>query len=347
MTPLSGNEEQLIFDYCFGLTSEERTAQVKALIACNERAADIHARIQAALGPLESLHPEPCPEELAERTIGRLIEAKLARSGQEKLNAVLEKERTRFPTMKFSFWGNFGDVVAAAAVVMLLAAVLVPSLGYARQKYWQQRCQVQLGSIFQGLSSYVSDHNGRLPAVGRKAGDPWWKVGCPGDENHSNTRPAWLLVKNDYVGPEKFVCPAARQADKPQFGTLQVQNYDDFPGRAHMGFSFRVCCPKAEISSLNGREVFMADMNPLAERFPSDYSSPVKIRLSDEMLTFNSANHNRRGQNMMFCDGSIQFTKTRYVGDPQDDIFLLQEMQCGCEVNGCEVPSCETDVFLF
>ena len=67
MRSLSKNRDQLIFDYCFGLTSEERTAQVEALIACNERAADIHARIQAALGPLESLQPEPCPEELAER----------------------------------------------------------------------------------------------------------------------------------------------------------------------------------------------------------------------------------------------------------------------------------------
>jgi len=257
MRSLSKNREQLIFDYCFGLTSEERTAQVEALIACNERAADIHARIQAALGPLESLQPEPCPEELAERTIRRLIEAKLACPGQEKLHTLLEKEQTWFPTMKFSFRGNFGDVVAAAAVVMLLAAVLVPSLGYARQKYWQQRCQVQLGSIFQGLSSYVSDHNGRLPAVGRKAGDPWWKAGCPSGENHSDTRPAWLLVKNEYVGPEKFVCPAARQMDKPQFGTLQVQNHDDFPGRACMGFSFHVCSPKAESSALHEREVFM------------------------------------------------------------------------------------------
>ena len=64
-------------------------------------------------------------------------------------------------------------------------------------------------------------------------------------------------MKNEYVGPEKFVCPAARQMDKPQFGTLQVQNHDDFPGRACMGFSFHVCSPKAESSALHEREVFM------------------------------------------------------------------------------------------
>jgi anti-sigma-K factor RskA len=63
------NEESLILDYCLGLTSPEQTAQVEAFIACNERAAEFYARIQAALGPLESLHPESCPEELAERTV--------------------------------------------------------------------------------------------------------------------------------------------------------------------------------------------------------------------------------------------------------------------------------------
>jgi len=59
MNPLSRNEEEPAFDCCFGLTLAE----------------------QAALGPLGSLHPEPCPEELAERTI-RLLCA-TAREAQE------------------------------------------------------------------------------------------------------------------------------------------------------------------------------------------------------------------------------------------------------------------------
>jgi len=69
MRSLGRNGEPLILEYCFGLTSRDQTAQVEAFIACNERAAAIHARIQAALEPLESLHPEPCPAELAERTV--------------------------------------------------------------------------------------------------------------------------------------------------------------------------------------------------------------------------------------------------------------------------------------
>ena len=346
---LSTEQQQLLFDYCLGMTTGQEAAQAEALIRSRKHAAEIYGTLQSVLSPLNALaaEPCPCPDGLAERTIARLIEAKRADSGPGELDALLERERARLPAMRFSFWGNFGKVVAAAAGVMLLAAVLVPSLGYARQRYWQQQCQGHLGSIFQGLSGYASEHDGLLPALGRKAGDPYWMVGCPGRENHSNTRPAWVLVKNRYVSPEQFVCPAVRRAADLQFGTLRVQDYNDFPGREYVGFSFRVCCPKAEISALRGRQVLMADLNPLAESFPSDYSTPVTIRLSQEMLAVNSANHNRRGQNVMSCDGSVQFTRTRQVGDPQDDIFSLQEMQSGGDVNGCEVPSSETDVLLF
>jgi hypothetical protein len=47
MNPLRRNERELRFDGCLDLTLAE----------------------QAALGPLESLHPEPCPQELAECTV--------------------------------------------------------------------------------------------------------------------------------------------------------------------------------------------------------------------------------------------------------------------------------------
>ncbi len=47
MNSLSRNENELASDSCFGLTLAE----------------------QAALEPLGNLRPEPCPQELAERTI--------------------------------------------------------------------------------------------------------------------------------------------------------------------------------------------------------------------------------------------------------------------------------------
>ena len=69
MTLLSRNEKELIFDCCFGLTRTEQAISVTTLLAHNEQAADLRARFQATLEPLENVYPEPCPAELAERTV--------------------------------------------------------------------------------------------------------------------------------------------------------------------------------------------------------------------------------------------------------------------------------------
>jgi anti-sigma factor RsiW len=85
MSSLDPNERELVLDYCLGLTCAEEVAEVEAWIARNEEAAAFYARIQAALGLLDSLPPEPCPGELAERTI-RLLGA-MAQEAQEAISA--------------------------------------------------------------------------------------------------------------------------------------------------------------------------------------------------------------------------------------------------------------------
>ncbi|MCL5282833.1 MAG: hypothetical protein M1376_23360 [Planctomycetes bacterium] len=72
MDPLSPEEKERLLDDCLGLSCAEEAAPLEAWVACDEQTADFHARLQAALEALESLPLEPCPEELAERTIQRL-----------------------------------------------------------------------------------------------------------------------------------------------------------------------------------------------------------------------------------------------------------------------------------
>ncbi len=76
MNPPGRPEEEHPFDDGFGPTfAAAEAARIEAWTARQEQAAGLGTRIQAALGPLESLPPEPCPEELAERTIQRLCAA--------------------------------------------------------------------------------------------------------------------------------------------------------------------------------------------------------------------------------------------------------------------------------
>ena len=343
MRSLSNQQKHLLFDYCIGLTSPEQAAEAEELIAFSEEAAEFHLKLKSAFAPLESLEPEPCPDTLAEATIWRVNN--VARSSQLYLQQLLADEQTREVHAKSWFRLNLGKIAALAAVILItsVAASWFVLLESVRQKSWQQHCQMQSSRIFEGLSQYSSDHDGKLPAVAAAAGTPWWKVGYQGKENHSNTRPMWLLAKLGYSKPADFVCPGAPRGKALQFSALQVQSFNDFPSREYVTYSFKISCHTAESGTLICRKVLMADLSPLFESLPDDYSKPLKLHLDKDLLTLNSINHNRRGQNVLFGDGRVEFVRTRHTSISKDDIFTLSDTDV---YQGCEVPSCTTDFFL-
>jgi len=345
MATLNSEQKQLIFDYCIGLASEEQNAEAKQLIQSNKKAADIYARLKAALSPLDSLEAEACPDELVEGTIWRLNNA--ARSSQLQLQQLLAAEQKRQATSKNRFWWDLSKRLTIAAVFVIVGSTLVTvwniTSRYARQKSWQQQCQAQLGRIFRGINQYSSDHDGKMPAVATTAGEPWWKVGYQGKENQSNTRHIWLLVKGDYVNPVDFICPGRKRDRKILFNPAQIRNFNDFPNRNYISYSFQIRPIEFQRGCKPSENVLIADSNPLFEILPSNFSEQFKVRLNRKLSTINSVNHNRRGQNALSADGRVMFVKTRNVGVANDDIFTLQ----GTDVyHGIEVPACETDAFL-
>ncbi|NIP26377.1 MAG: hypothetical protein GWN67_18630 [Phycisphaerae bacterium] len=339
MSPLNNHQKHLLFDYCIGLTSKEETAEAEALISSNDEAAEIYSKLKAALSPLDSIQPQPCPDDLAERTIIRLND--LARASQIRLQKLLAGEQAKSVAIKGPFWRGLGKVGTAAAVFIIFLGALNASSNFARQRYYQNRCQAQMGNVFRGLGDYVADNDGKLPVVVTSAGSPWWMVGRPGEENFSNTRCMWRLVREDYVDPPNFVCPGRMQKRVIRFELLQVKKYKDFPGRQYITYSTKICCKEPTMEKL-AQKILMADLSPLFEVLPSDFSEPLKIPVDEKLLNVNSINHNYRGQNILLGDGSIRFLKTRFYGITQDDIYTLKNI---LYYNGTERPSCEEDSF--
>ena len=171
MITLNNKQKQLLFDYCIGLTSQEQSAEAKALISSNQAAVEIHSKLKAILAPLDSIEPEPCPDDLAERIVLRLND--LSNSSQDRLHQLLANEQMREVIVKKWRWASFARRLATAAVFVIAASVLLPTLGYLRYYSRLQRCQMQQGSFFQGLSNFVSDHDGQGPTVATTVGAPW------------------------------------------------------------------------------------------------------------------------------------------------------------------------------
>jgi len=341
MTSLSEQQKQLLFDYCLGLTSELESAQAEELVLCNDHAARFVGLVKASLSPLDSIASEPCHDELAEGTIWRAHQA--VRTSRLQLNQLLAEEQNRSAGVKVGLWRNIFGRLATAAVFIIVGSVLITgghlASSYAHQKYWQTQCGARLAGMFQSLSNYRADNDGQMPALAAAPGAPWWKVGDQGPENVSNTRRMWILVKNNYAKPTDFLCPAR----KTDCGfSCNPKDYNDFPNRKLVAYSFMIGCPKSGSADV-GRRVIVADMSPVFENLPSPSEGALIVKLSDELLKRNSSNHSGRGQNVLFCDGSVIFIKTRHTDPSLDDIFTLQNTLA---YQGTELPSSESDAFL-
>jgi prepilin-type processing-associated H-X9-DG protein len=340
MNPLNNEQKELLFDYCMGLTSQQETDEAETLISSYQEAAEIHRNLKNAIEPLSSIPAEPCPDELVDRTLGRV--GSLKDSGKQ-LRELLASEQVKQAPIRIGVWRNWFETAAVAAAVLFVAGVLIPTLSVARHRYTVQNCKTQLGSIFQGLKNYIADHDGQSPAVATAAGAPWWKLGNQGRENHSNDRHIYLLPKYGYVDIENFVCPACKSEVPAELTDSQIKTLKDFPGREYITYSFQIRCRKTSNGRLLCRKVVMADMNPLFETLPDDFDREFRVQLDRTLLTLNSKNHDRRGQNVLFGDGHVEYLKSRFIKLSEDDMYTLRNTDV---YRGYEVPSCETDFFL-
>jgi prepilin-type processing-associated H-X9-DG protein len=336
MISLNSQQKELLFDYCLGITSEAESAQAQELVFSNEQAAKFVTSIKSSLSPLESITPEECPDELAEGTLWRIKQT--LRTSQVGLNQLLAAEQKR----KTGLWHNIFGRLATAAVFVLVGSGLITGgrvvSSYARQMSWQTKCSAQMAGLFTGLSNYKNDNNGQMPNLASAPGDPWWKVTYQGPENVSNTRKMWVLVRNGYVKPDAFMCPAT----KPSCSfSCSAKDYNDFPKRNLVTYSIRVACPNAGLEKM-GRQPIIADASPIFVNVSASEKA-LLVNISDTLLKLNSPNHGGRGQNVLFCDGSVVFIKNRYVDISLDDIYTIQNTQT---YHGVELPASEADAFL-
>jgi prepilin-type processing-associated H-X9-DG protein len=343
MTPLSSQQKQLLFDYALGLTSQAETHEAEELVASDEEAARTHQAFKNAISPLENYEIEPCPDQLVDATVARFQEVFEKETSEDRFSRPLMEEPARPQVIRVPAWRNFANLAAVAAAIVLIGGIIVPAVGLSRQKVYQEQCRSQLRGVYLGLDNYVDDHDGKLPHVATTTGAPWWKVAYQGQENQSNTRHPWLLARYGYVDSDAFACPGSKKEKPVKLTAQQAAQYNDFPSREDVRFSMRMCCPELGQMTLSQRRVILADANPLSEKLPSNDSASMSVRLNKDLLR-NSANHNRRGQNVLFCDGSVEFSKDRKVAT--DDIYTLNRMSDGCEITGTETPATVEDAFL-
>ena len=345
MSSLSKDDKDVILDFYFRCADEERINRGRDLVAGNPEAAVLYARLEETLTQLDSIKYGPCPENLVELTVARLKLA--ASSGETQLHKLLTLEQQKDLTTQqrrvgepipvpWSFRENLIKMVALAAGIMIVVGIVFPTLSGMRQNARRITCKNRQGIVGAAYIRYAGDNDGQIPYVATPAGARWSR----GDKG-SNTRHPFLLLKQEHVKPQNFVCPGNLIAIAMDIPIDQLNLHNDFPSTNNFSFSTRIMCDKSN-KQLNGRRfILMSDRNPVFESSSSPASSVVDEELIKQLRNRLSSNHDGKGQNILRSNGSVEYIKVRFIQG--DDIFTIKGIN---RYERREIPCDEEDTFL-
>lgn len=228
-------------------------------------------------------------------------------------------------------------------VIIVLLFSLAPLLDrYAHKSAKGSMCASNLKCIFVSLYTYSGDFNGYFPIASFGSGviageDKLIKDIFHRDTEHSVSENLWQLCAGDYAMYEVFVCPSSEQAGwkldlRDRKVAENLRAIKDFPWWAGspgiISYSFIQpwsSLPGKHMSAeiwrmdVDSHVVIGADGNNGKQ---PDYSQDGAIPGWDNMRNYvNSENHCRDGQNVLYGDGHVSWSKTAYVGVDEDNIF--------------------------
>jgi len=260
-------------------------------------------------------------------------------------------------------FANSRDAVACVVLFCLVLLVGARSAAHLRHVSRQDRCSANLAVIGLSAKFYANDNGERwmIPPfrrqsidnggidylAGTQVNDPPVEPGEVGYEREiettsehpsdplsgstavAATRAFWLLLRNEPLDTETFVCPVTRDFRDP---ALVPEWYYDFAGYENVSYGYYVPFGPREIQprdSHDPRVVFAADKGPYYLRTTAPlFEAPNGGELTLERppahwRRFNSPNHHGLGQNALYVDAHVAFDRTPAMGIHGDNIYTL------------------------
>jgi prepilin-type N-terminal cleavage/methylation domain-containing protein len=263
------------------------------------------------------------------------------------------------------------ELLVVVAIIALLIAILLPSLGKARELANRSYCAANLRGIIQSMVVYSAENGDQYPCVlppttldtytlasnGAPAGgggaanlssqtsadkaiDEYYQttkynVGSP-------TANLWILVLRNSTSAKQFICksdPVPTNVSQLQSNNTYYINFNGGTGgtsTADFGYSYSVAYPWTGTAAPQSPGAWwknttdsslpvMSDIapmnntgtNPVAQ-LPGTGSNGVP---TNGAKAWNSANHQRDGQNIGFADAHTEFSRRPDVGQSNDNIY--------------------------
>jgi competence protein ComGC len=248
-----------------------------------------------------------------------------------------------------------GGLCILVAPVLLLIAILVPSLGKARELSNRSVCAANLRGIAQSVNIYAADNNDAYPIIARPGGYGLAAAGSGVPQSNSDAtlssiynapsspsipQNMWILVLTGQVAPKQFICksdPATTTPAMTNLGAGYLTNFNDGKGPSDFAYSYSFAYPWTAAATpaspgspaipagsvgrwwkneTDASLPLMADMAPL-----EGTGSPAATPGTGMSKSANSFNHNRDGQNVAYGDAHAEFARNTAVGQANDNIF--------------------------
>ncbi|HSZ56831.1 MAG TPA: type II secretion system protein [Tepidisphaeraceae bacterium] len=226
------------------------------------------------------------------------------------------------------------ELLVLIGIAVILISIFLPYVAKVRESDHRARCAENLRSLMSALRNYAAANKGAYPRVrydsvrnpngyvaysGGAARDPFASGSSvlPNDVTAS----LWLLVRAKLIKPADFICPSTSDFAEPA-SAAGWPTRSNFTGGRNLSYSY--ACPFSSAPAyklddfLPADFALMADKNPGVARPSSNVTAPAWDAPPFEIALANSFNHDHAGQNVLYADGHVAFTKTPYCGYGHD-----------------------------
>jgi len=305
-----------------------------------------------------------------------LVDATLARIDR------WEAARESSMRLRVGRFSNFraADFVGVAALIMVGLGVLLPIAAHAREQRLNTVCGNNMRSLHDAFGAYAHDHGGALP-LAASIGGGLGSIFSPTSGNAGAAAPSPAATPAATPALGRTESPQAQMQVRPRsvtttmvqgngFSMVVVEERFDVVSTIHSNhlnvlvdkayvdthalqcpacaaglpcFAYRVPVRGQRFAlDTPGRHVLIADSNPLVEAKRAGRPAPSR--------TANSSNHGGNGQNMLFHDGSIEWTTSPVISTSpagfMDNIWLSRQGNGREGLDDLSWPTDETDNFV-
>ncbi|MDY6914520.1 MAG: hypothetical protein SVT52_08710 [Planctomycetota bacterium] len=323
MSKRQREDEMLLIDLLLGQCDDGLAGKLRARLKRDEQFARLHADLSSTFSALKLLPESEPPSDLASAALDRIRR-------RRRSEALLAREQLRGGSRRTVF--SWRELAAAAAVIVLVAAIFVPSMQQARRTALASQCASNQGRIGTAMGIYATANAGYLPA----ASDRRHWLPTANQPAESNSAGPFKLVRRGLISPAAFQCPAVGG------GSFVVRpEMTDFPGEKYVAYSYQHTLAARGLSRADPVLAEVAEsMAILADASP--LFSDGRFR-RERLGRAASDNHSRTGQNVLYLDMHVAWSREPAAGVHGNHIYLAEGIY---EYQGDEQPSDMTDTFL-